>query len=175
MPISFESGNYYNWVRRWPCRGDRRWLADFSESYTMCTERTLVERNNKNSTQTSHRWTDHKTTTHEYNFYKPRDTRTIIDSTHIGTWTRLLRKTSMANGKDTTLDHDHDFTDQEQNNDQVNWTALRPPPKISRFFSFSQKCFEPKLGESVYVLGLTPPSSCGGRSAGPKVSRIPIL
>ena len=36
--------------------------------------------------------TDHEKTTHEYNFCTSRDTRTIIDTTHIGTRTRLLGK-----------------------------------------------------------------------------------
>ena len=49
----------------------------------------------------------------EYNFYKPRDTRTTIDSTHIETETRT-RLLGKANGNDTTSDHDYDFADQEQ-------------------------------------------------------------
>ena len=53
-----------------------------------------------------------QTTRHENNHhlhpYQNRNTNTTTG------------KTSMANGNDTTSDHDHIFTDQEQNNDQVN-------------------------------------------------------
>ena len=66
------------------------WLTSLNP--TRCAPRKLWWRNDKISTHISHGWTDHTKTTHEYNFSKPQNTRSTMDSIHIGTRTRLLGK-----------------------------------------------------------------------------------